>query len=266
MVATNDLLLARSTIRFPKALLSNRRRAPYACPDMPAFELVVARYQEDLAWLRKVPDTLHVTVYDKGGDASGAVRLPNHGREAHSYLYHLVTRYDDLADITVFAQGRPFDHIPAFHRFLRRLARGKEEVSEFRWLGFIIDWDDQTGSRLFQSWSKNMDHRALDMARFWTAMWDEPRPERFVFFPGAHFAVTAERVRRRPRAYYERALAVSLAHPDMAHCFERCWDRVFDLNGIPAEFRDKNLPFYLRPIRRLGTTWIAVPEAYRGTT
>ncbi|MCE9615729.1 MAG: DUF3431 domain-containing protein [Lentisphaerae bacterium] len=228
------------------------------------LELVVARYREDLAWVPRVPAGVRVTTYDKGGGASGAVALPNVGREAHTYLQHLVTRYDSLAATTVFCQGRPFDHVPDLQRRLTRLADGTDRVPDFRWLGFVIDWDDPQGQRLFRTWSKNDDQRALDMDGFWRALWPLPVPARFVFYLGAHFAVASDAVRAQPKSFYERALAVSQSHPDAAHCFERCWDRVFGCDGIPADLRPRPLPVYLRPIKRLGITWHDVPAAHRG--
>jgi hypothetical protein len=231
---------------------------------MPTLELVVAHYQEDLAWLRRVPDVFGVTVYDKGGDAPHALRLPNVGREAHSYLHHLVTRYDSLADITVFCQGRPFDHVPDFRRRLKRLAAGGAMPPGFEWWGFVIDWDDETGSRLFQNWSKNPERHTLDMDGFCRALWDQPATPPFVFFAGAHFAVTAAAAQARSREWYERAFAISSDFPDAAHAFERCWDRIFACDGIPPDIRDRSMPVFLRPVRRLGLTWHSVPERYRG--
>lgn len=213
-------------------------------------ELVVARHSENTNWLRRVPRAVRVTLYDKGGGAA-ANALPNVGREAHTYLHHIVSRFDALADATVFAQGRPFDHVSDFHRVLRDLAAGRRRASGFDWLGFIIDWDDAEGSRLFRNWSKNPGRRPLPMADFFRALWDGPVPERFVFYPGAHFIATRERIRSQPRSYYERALELSAALPDAAHCYERCWDRVFGVDGIPAPFRGAALPVYLKPIRRL---------------
>jgi hypothetical protein len=231
---------------------------------MDDLELVVARCHEDLAWLRRVPESVRVTVYDKGGDAPGAVRLPNHGRESHTYLHHIVTRYDDLAGLTVFCQGRPFDHVPSFHRVLRELASGAGREEAFRWLGFIIDYDDPEGTRLFRKWTKNEGARTLDMAGFWRGLWDTGMPDRFVFYPGGHFVASSELIRGRARSFYQRALDLSLSHPDIGHCFERCWDKLFRVNGIPTEFRDADFPVHLRPIRRLGTTWEDVDPAHRG--
>ena len=231
---------------------------------MHSLEIVVAHYREDLRWLRRVPREFRVTIYDKGGSVRDAIPLENVGHEAHTYLHHLVSRYDALADVTVFCQGKPFDHVPDLHRRLRRLARGGEAPETFRWLGFIIDWDDPEGRRLFQTWDRNTEGRALRMDAFWRALWDELPPARLVFYPGAHFIVRAATVRGRPRAFYERALALSATFPDAGHCFERCWDRVFGCDGIPEDCRGRELPIYLRPIRRLGLTWDSVPPEERG--
>ena len=61
-----------------------------------SLELVVARYAEDLAWLRRVPKEFAVTVYNKGDIIPDAIALPNIGREAHTYLHHLADHYEDL--------------------------------------------------------------------------------------------------------------------------------------------------------------------------
>lgn len=216
-------------------------------------ELVVARHCEDLRWLRRVPKNIRTTVYDKGLHAGAEHPLPNVGREAHTYLHHIVTRYDDLAPVTVFAQGKPFDHVSNFHAVLREVSAGNAALNAdgFRWLGFIVDWDDPEGSRLFQNWSKNPDRTPLPLLEFWRALWNEAPAERVAFYPGANFIASRELIQRRPRAFYERALHVSATIRDAAHCFERTWDRIFETNGIPADLRERELPVYLKPIRRL---------------
>ena len=217
-----------------------------------SVELVVARYQEDLAWLRRVPRSIRRCVYDKGGGADSAEPLPNIGREAHTYLHHLVTHYDRLADLTVFVQGKPFDHVPDLHRRLRGWAENSEPEVPFRWLGFLVDEDDRTGSCLFRRWSKNPEGRPLDLAGFWTGVFaPEPCPETFVFFGGANFAVTRAAIHRRPLAFYRQALTVAEQFPDAAHCFERTWNHVFCEPALPPELQSRPLPIYLKPIRRL---------------
>ncbi len=218
------------------------------------LELVVARHRENLNWLRRVPKKFRVTIYDKGGHHDAKHPLPNVGREAHTYLHHIVTRYDDLAELTVFAQGKPFDHVSTFHAILRELAAGNglpATHAHFRWLGFIIDWDDATGSHLFQNWSKNTEKIPLRMDEFSRTLWHKPALKKIVFYPGANFIASRELIRQQPRKFYERTLEIAADFPDAAHCFERCWDRVFGVEGIPEEFRGRPLPVYLKPIRRL---------------
>lgn len=218
-----------------------------------ALELVVARHREDLRWLKRVPRDVRLTVYDKSGEAAaGHHALPNVGREAQTYLHHIVRRYDDLADWTVFVQGKPFDHAPDLHKRLRAWVEGRERIGPFRWLGFLVDWDDARGGRLFQNWSKNPERRPLDMTGFARALGEEAFGRApFVFFGGAQFAVSRETIRARPLSFYERARSVSESFPNAAHCFERVWDRVFGVDGLPVELRDRPLPIYLKPIRRL---------------
>lgn len=73
-----------------------------------AVEVVVARYREDVSWTAALG--LPVTIYDKSGQP-GPLALPNIGREAHTYLTHILRRYDSLAAYTVFVQGAPFEHM-----------------------------------------------------------------------------------------------------------------------------------------------------------
>lgn len=76
-------------------------------------ELVVAAYSENLTWAHMYGDI--ATVYVKGElvyapvggkNLSNVVRLPNVGRETHTYLHHIVSAWDRLADVTVFTQGQ----------------------------------------------------------------------------------------------------------------------------------------------------------------
>ena len=224
----------------------------------PTVDLVVARYQEDLQWLRRVPRRVRVWVYNKGPEIevprpqAERASLANVGREAHTYLHHITARYDAWADLTVFVQGKPFDHVPDLHRVLRGWAEGTEPAEAFRWLGFLIDRDDADGVRLFQKWSKNLEGRPLPMRAFWPQVFGAtPCPDAFVFCGGANWMARADVLRGRPRAFYEQALQVAADFPDAAHCFERCWDRVLGVEGIPAAYRDRPMPVYLKPIRRL---------------
>jgi hypothetical protein len=208
-----------------------------------------------LFWLKRVPVEWRQTIYNKGKPRADSIVLPNVGREAHTYLHHLVERYDDLAEWSLFTQGFPFDHVPDFHRILSDLTPERSQDPGFIWLGLFVDFDVGDGSRLFQKWSKNEDARGLDLDAFWTLLMKGPHPERYSFFPGGIFAAHRDVLRQRSKAEYRAALEVSVSFPDAAHCFERTWDRFLGSSGIPDEVRAGNLPVYLRPVKRLGISW-----------
>ena len=75
--------------------------------------VVIARYNEDLAWLNETPFNLfEYIVYNKGDNdnfvktnVKQIINLPNIGRCDHTYLYHIVENYNNLTDIIVFFPG-----------------------------------------------------------------------------------------------------------------------------------------------------------------
>jgi hypothetical protein len=225
------------------------------------FELVVARYNEDLAWLKRVPKEFRITVYDKGDGSSGGIRLKNEGREAHTYLHHLAERYASLANVTVFVQGHPFDHAPDLHKQLKGYADCTDTVADFYWLGFLADTDDPRGRRLFVPWSKNPERQELQLDEFHRELFGEPGPEAYRFFVGAQFAVTRATARRRPWEFYRKASALAVQFPLAPHCFERCWDHVFCCDGTAERLADGQTTAYFKPIRRLATNPPLVPDA-----
>ena len=82
------------------------------------LEIVIARYKENLDWLKKIKKSkdIKITVYNKGPNDINIpfIPLPNIGRESHTYLYHIINNYDNLADQTVFCQGDSVFHSPGF--------------------------------------------------------------------------------------------------------------------------------------------------------
>ena len=74
---------------------------------MTSIGIVVAQYEESVEWCQ---DSAYAKfdkyIYRKSHD------LPNVGREAHTYVSHIIKHYDALDNITVFVQGNPFDHLP----------------------------------------------------------------------------------------------------------------------------------------------------------
>jgi hypothetical protein len=109
-------------------------------------EIVIARYNEDLSWLKKIPKSIKITIYNKGIDdienmknlknlKYNIIKLPNIGRESHTYLYHIINNYDKLADKTIFCQGDSIFHSPGFLDLLKniKLFEPVQPLSAFYW-------------------------------------------------------------------------------------------------------------------------------------
>merc|ERR1719502_2626601 len=115
-----------------------------------SIDVVLAHHDEDLGWLETEPALskleARVVVYHKGtGDLPKlpvgfeVAKLTNVGRESHTYLHHIVTHYDTLADWTVFSQaGQPTfgyrghrdggGHLVAGHSFAQYLQPSDSSV------------------------------------------------------------------------------------------------------------------------------------------
>jgi hypothetical protein len=77
------------------------------------IEIVVSRYNETLEWTTyDLFNEYNYIVYNKGNNdifekknVSKIVNLNNVGMCDHTYLYHIINNYDNLADITIFFPG-----------------------------------------------------------------------------------------------------------------------------------------------------------------
>jgi hypothetical protein len=115
---TRKLAHEYHTVRRPRIDALHKELANADAKDLQTVDLVVARYDEDASWLLDVERELpmvRIFVYEKGSHETAchklrlkrAVCVPqaNVGREAHSFLTHLIEQYDSLPDKVVFAQG-----------------------------------------------------------------------------------------------------------------------------------------------------------------
>lgn len=101
--------------------------------------LAVARYDEDLRWILKLPLEVKVAVYNKGKRILNRqvleridhlVTLPNRGREADSYLHHVGNFAHEAGDHwTVFCGGDPLSWNRRFiHALQHRGGWGEVQV------------------------------------------------------------------------------------------------------------------------------------------
>jgi hypothetical protein len=184
------------------------------------MEVVIARFNEDVSWSRHFDN---VIVYNKGQQLEDneqqisrtqQVQLPNVGRETQTYLHHIVTRYDNLEDVTLFTQGWPWDHC------YETDMQNAHETYRFRLLSKEL---------LTETFAEPEYHPGLGgMLEFvYKTLFVGLPPKYITFGPGAIFAATANAIRRRSKRFYEVAHYIAWEVEEAGYAFERLWPIIF---------------------------------------
>ena len=73
--------------------------------------LIIARYNDPLNWLDKVPKDIKPIIYNKGlQNITSNKQLENIGRESHTYLTFILDFYNDLPEHCIFFQDDALQH------------------------------------------------------------------------------------------------------------------------------------------------------------
>ena len=162
---------------------------------------VVARRNEPIEPWLELAKSESVLMYDKGNvDARlHTESIPDVGREPYTYLYHIVKNYDNLAEMTFFSQGNPFDHCPDF--FQRSLSM--PEDSPFTELGRVNMADNREGAPAHPSPTHPF---KLDILGLWNAL-ELPTgcPDVFSCKGGCMLAVPRANILARSKKFWEVA-------------------------------------------------------------
>jgi len=158
--------------------------------------------------------------YDKRGNSSFdfaldfphkrivAVPLPNVGREGHTYMSHVVRNYDALANHTLFCQENP-----AWNQIYHRL----DVIFDAARTGFL-----SLGIEVKCCQCRLLPRRLHchyfaqhELCAFYQFSKGQPSCSNdFKYVATACFVVSRQRIRRHPRAFYERWSELLAAPPD----------------------------------------------------
>ena len=186
-------------------------------------KIIICRYNENLSWIDKFID--NVVVYNKGEDISyDHIKLTNMGREGHAYLYHIVNNYDNLSDYNIFLQGNPHDHNSNIDNVIYNYFN-ENNLPEFEFLSNLkLETDFLAIREPYMSQYKNF-HETY---RILFGEYPEENHS-FVFGANGLFAVCKDRIRKRPKEFYQNLL----------DCFEGKNKEAIDLellNDISGNF------------------------------
>ena len=216
----------------------------------PDVEIVVARFREDVTWLKDAPyNRYRQTIYSKVPSVNPCAEqtvcnvryLENIGRESHTYLSHIIDNYDNLADVTVFLPGSATDKLK-IDKTLNAMAHIHDypgtvfpsdsygEGVSVKFNDFsIAEWQstndanravnrestlDTCAERPFGNWYKK---NFPDLPRITPVAWN------------GIFAVARDHIHNHPKEYYQNLLPylTTSSNPECGHYFERAWGAIF---------------------------------------
>lgn len=205
------------------------------------FQIVVAKYNEDISWLLPYKDI--TIIYNKGANILllnkfEIINLENFGRESHTYLYHIINNYDNLAEKTIFFQGKISDHkiLDIEDYFGENEIIGKFDILKINKLKKKIDHYGK-----YEKDYKNGNMKICNLLPFdWITKniginLDNIDNSKVVW--GANFTISRDIIRSKPKIFYENIFRYINYHvnPEEGHYLERCWYLIFKEPYFPKD-------------------------------
>lgn len=166
--------------------------------------LIVARHNEDLAWLKEIPDGWRATVVQKNQ------HLPNEGREGASFFWAM--HHLRLSGVVAFVQGNPFQHCPGL------FDRLTQPITGFTWLGDSNHHTDGRGSP---------HHPGLPVDTLHERWLGKPHQGLTRFAAGGQFAIPATYLARYSKVFYEEMQVEAMSVEQAPWVLERLWEAFF---------------------------------------
>lgn len=167
---------------------------------MITFNILVARYNEDIEWTKQFSN---VIIYNKGNKLTGDFNeflLNNVGREGHTYYKYICENYDKLEDYTIFLQGTPFDHSPNLISNINKYINNKELNIDFEFLSELILDCNLSGCKY---------HQGLPLKDIYEKLFNEKKNNMdFKFGSGAQFIVSKKNILKKPKEFYLKIVKI----------------------------------------------------------
>jgi hypothetical protein len=207
--------------------------------------IVIARYNEDLSWAKNMPvENTQIFIYNKGGkiydnfsNNTTVIDLENIGREAHTYLHHIIENYDSLPEKIIFTQARPDDHVSLnfkseFLEFLNTGEKFRYFSSNTLKMKILEDGVEESGN-LNGSYWKNKHLRSSCCVSVPSNLFPDLNSKKWIFGTGAIFGVDRNRIEKNPIEFYLKCMKIlkessDLVNPPEGHAFERSWYLIFN--------------------------------------
>ena len=225
-----------STYPYPNRVNSQVNPDPSSpnTSSVPHYEFVISHYDENLHWLDNYSDHCHV--YHKENENVPRYqfrqwdKLPNVGREGHTYLHHIITNYDHLAGVTVFLQGNIHNH-QVYKNLTRYVTEAESKGVSCVCNQTLNNWTRIDHVRKFKEALLNnrMLQANLTLGEFWFEIFGYNHPREVLVQYGAVFGVSRQRIHSHPKSFYGKIISYVNTHsnPEYGHYLERFWIAIF---------------------------------------
>ena len=214
------------------------------------IEIIVARYNEKLEWLNEEPFNKYpVIIYNKSSNddfikskmIKNVINLDNVGRESHTYLYHVINNYDNLADFTIFLPGSSstdYKKVKALNVF-KNISQNNNDIFSCNKENL---YESQKNFTIDNYLSTNEDNKNINAdakilisdKRPFSTWYDHFFKNKDIncITYNSIFAVSKKTILNKPIEFYVSLLnEVDKDHnPETNHYLERSWASVFNSN------------------------------------
>jgi hypothetical protein len=190
-------------------------------------QIVFASYNDDKQFLEKYFPNIEKIIYEKSDQENYKQKiinsknqlkisdfinkindnyflLPNIGFCSHTYLYHIISNYEKLADITIFIAG---DCLMEFGPKLETIKK-INDLGVNKMLEDFINLSEEIGK--FPPGYPNIKSSKKEWVNrfknYYKDIFEEECPTLFTPAIDSTFAATKEAIQRRPRSFYENAI------------------------------------------------------------
>ena len=208
-------------------------------------EVVISLFDKDIEWIENLNKDIKISIYRKGDATShpNEIYLSNNvGRDVHTFFYHIVNRYDTLADYTFFSQDYPFDHIENYIDIINGTRFEWDMYSSYRkdgywgyhWnnIGTMWAMDDsiEWGCKVLKSDKVGRPHHPtpLPIELIWNKLFSSECPNILEFTPGGHFSISKEQILCKDLEFYKEILILLENNESAPWVIERLEPYIFN--------------------------------------
>lgn len=216
------------------------------------IDLVIAYYKEDLDWLYnyKHINFRYIFIYNKGDQIIPninrqyiEIKLDNIGKNDHTYLYHIINNYNDLADVTIFTTGSVSlnKNIINFNIIVNQtiITLNSVFLNTYYYNNVSKDLYNFTLDHYSSSHNNNKYDNELDNNLYLShirpfGLWYDTYFNNIIINNvnyGGVFSVSRQHIKQHNLDYYKNLISQFPNHKnsEIGHYFERAWIAIFHL-------------------------------------